>query len=59
MPTSIFWLTPAKLVDIVGVAFPVRVKLQFQVQNHLPFGFKLQKLPKLICVFRSNRMEDD
>ena len=30
------------VVDIVGVAFPVSVKLQFQVQNLLPFGFKLQ-----------------
>ena len=41
------------------MAFPVRVKLQFQVQKLLPFGLKLQKLPNLICVFNPNRMEEN
>ena len=41
------------------MAFPVSVKLQFPVQNLLPIGFKLQKLPNLICVFSSNRMDED
>ena len=41
------------------MAFPVRVKFQFQVQKLLPFGLKLQKLPNFICVLDSNRMEED